>query len=200
VVNTPTKWIQVNTFFHPTCSCIVTSILPALIPCSQLHDDRVETLHLTFKQYCRSSSTSYYNLAYIKSNEQNIRFLTGHEMHVFEKHKVQNYVIIVKGSLMLQWNRKKQQSTCLKKTNKQASKETKSLSSLIIYMKKFLHSDWLRAVQSFFKTVQKRVNSVKNEETNQAFWLVNDQRNSQMANQTFCFQIKRKPWMAQLTA
>ena len=28
-------------------------------------------------------------------------------------------------------------------------------------MKKFLHSDWLRAVQFFFKTVQKRVNSVQ---------------------------------------
>ena len=41
--------------------------------------------------------------------------------------------------------------------------------SLIIYMKKFLHSDWLRAVQFFFKTVQKRVNSVQKEETNQAF-------------------------------
>ena len=35
-------------------------------------------------------------------------------------------------------------------------------------MKKFLHSDWLRAVQFFFK-VQKRVNSVQKEETNQAF-------------------------------
>ena len=50
-------------------------------------------------------------------------------------------------------------------------------------MKKFLHFDWLRAVQFFSKTVQKRVNSVQKEETNQAFWLVNDQRNSQMANQ-----------------
>ena len=36
-------------------------------------------------------------------------------------------------------------------------------------MKKFLHSDWLRAAQFFFKTVQKRVNSVQKEETNQAF-------------------------------
>jgi len=45
-------------------------------------------------------------------------------------------------------------------------------------MKKFLHSDWLRVVQFFFKTVQKRANSVQKEETNQAFWLVNDQRNS----------------------
>ena len=52
----------------------------------------------------------------------------------------------------------------------------------------------------FFKTVQKRVNSVQKEETNQAFWLVNDQRNSQMANQIFCFQIKRTPWMTQLMA
>ena len=71
---------------------------------------------------------------------------------------------------------------------------------LIIYMKNFLHSDWLRAVQFFSKTVQKRVNSVHKEETNQAFWLVNDQRNLQIANQIFCFQIKRTPWMAQLMA
>ena len=67
-------------------------------------------------------------------------------------------------------------------------------------MKKFLHSDWLRAVQFFSKTVQKRVNSEQKEETNQAFWLVNDQRKLQMANQIFCFQIKRTPWMAQLMA
>ena len=44
------------------------------------------------------------------------------------------------------------------------------ISSIIIYMKNFLHSDWLRAVQFFFlKTVQKRLNSVQKEETNQAF-------------------------------
>ena len=71
---------------------------------------------------------------------------------------------------------------------------------LIIYMKKFLHFDWWRAVQFFSKTVQKRGNSVQKEETNQAFWLVNYQRNLQMANQIFCFQIKRTPWMAQLMA
>jgi len=35
--------------------------------------------------------------------------------------------------------------------------------------KKILHFDWLRAVQLFSKTVQKRVNSVQKEETNQAF-------------------------------
>ena len=41
---------------------------------------------------------------------------------------------------------------------------------LIIYMKKFLHFHWLRAVHFFSKTVQKRVNSVpKKKETNQAF-------------------------------
>ena len=34
---------------------------------------------------------------------------------------------------------------------------------------KFLHSDWSRAVQFFLKTVQKRVNSVQKEETDQAF-------------------------------
>ena len=39
---------------------------------------------------------------------------------------------------------------------------------LIIYMKKILHSDWLRAVH-FFLTEQKRVNSVQKEKTNQAF-------------------------------
>ena len=72
-----------------------------------------------------------------------------------------------------------------------------SVYPLIIYRKKFLHFDWLRAVQFFSKTVQKRVNSVQKEETNQAFWLVNDQRNLQMANQIFCFQIKRMLWMAQ---
>ena len=59
--------------------------------------------------------------------------------------------------------------------------------------------DWLRAVQFFSKTALKRVNSVQ-KETNQAFSLVNDQRNLQMANQIFCFQIKRTPWMAQLMA
>ena len=57
-------------------------------------------------------------------------------------------------------------------------------------MKKFLHSDWLRAVQFLFlKTVQKRVNSVQKGEANQAFGCVNVQRNSQMANQIFCFQV-----------
>ena len=56
-------------------------------------------------------------------------------------------------------------------------------------MKKFLQFDSLRAVQFFSKTVQKRVNSVQKEETNLAFWLVNDQRILQMANQIFCFQI-----------
>ena len=44
-----------------------------------------------------------------------------------------------------------------------------SVSSLIIYMKKFLHSDWLRAVQFVLKAVQKRVNLGREEETNQAF-------------------------------
>ena len=66
---------------------------------------------------------------------------------------------------------------------------------------KIYHLDLLRAVQFFFfLTVQKRVNSEQKGVTNQAFWLFNDQRNSQMANQIFCFQIQRTPWMAQLTA
>ena len=56
---------------------------------------------------------------------------------------------------------------------------------------------WLRACSAVFLNSAGRVNSVQKEITNQAFWLVNDQRNSQMANQIFCFQIKRTPWMAQ---
>ena len=60
---------------------------------------------------------------------------------------------------------------------------------LIIYMKKFLHPDWLREVQFLFliKTKQKQVtyNSVQKEVTNQVFWLVNDQRNSQKVKQIF---------------
>ena len=51
------------------------------------------------------------------------------------------------------------------------------ITELIIYMKKFLHFDWLRAVQFFSKTVQKRVNSVQKEETTQAFQLVNYNNN-----------------------
>ena len=74
---------------------------------------------------------------------------------------------------------------------KQSKKTPFSL--IIIYMK---NSDWLRAVHCFF-TVQKRVNSVQKQITNQAFWLVSDQRNSHIANQIFSFQIKRTPWMAQ---
>ena len=30
----------------------------------------------------------------------------------------------------------------------------------------------------------------------QAFWLINEQRSSQIANQIFCFRIKRAPFMA----
>ena len=81
--------------------------------------------------------------------------------------------------------------------------------SLIIYMKKFLHFDWLRACQLipnsakkiFFacrKTtlVQKVEIECKNLKLN---WLTGKsrKRNSQMANQIFCFQIKRTPWIAQ---
>ena len=61
--------------------------------------------------------------------------------------------------------------------------------NVIIYMKNFLHSDWLRAVQFFLNSAEKSY-SVQKEVTNQEFWLVNDQRNSQMVNQIFCFQIK----------
>ena len=50
-----------------------------------------------------------------------------------------------------------------------AKNHFEGLLSLILYMKKFLHFDWLRAVQFFSKKVQKRVNSVQKEETNQAF-------------------------------
>ena len=46
-------------------------------------------------------------------------------------------------------------------------------------MKKCLHYDWLRAVLFYFfflnSAETERVNSVQKEETNQAFWLANDQ-------------------------
>ena len=61
----------------------------------------------------------------------------------------------------------------------------------MIYMKKLLDSDWLRTVQFFLNTVQKRGNWMQKKVTNQAFWLVSEQRSSQIANQIFCFQIKR---------
>ena len=67
------------------------------------------------------------------------------------------------------------QNNCLKKVEKMFL-NFDSFKVKIIYTKKFLHSDWLRAVH-------KRVNSVQKEERNQAFWLVNDQRNSQITNQ-----------------
>ena len=38
---------------------------------------------------------------------------------------------------------------------------TRMISDLIIYMKKLLDSDWLRAVQFFLNTVQKRGNSMQ---------------------------------------
>ena len=69
---------------------------------------------------------------------------------------------------------------------------------LIIYMKKLLDSDWLRAVQFFLNTVQKRGNLMQKKVIKQAFWFVNEQRSSQIANQIYFFQIKRAPWMAQL--
>ena len=93
------------------------------------------------------------------------------------------------------------------------------VSYLIIYMQKFYHADWLRACQlipnsektwNFLSAERRnwwrklklkmidRYKKVKKEVTNQAFWLVNGQRNSQIANQIFCFQIKHAPWMAQL--
>ena len=65
-------------------------------------------------------------------------------------------------------------------------------------MKKLLDSDWLRTVQFFLNTVQKRGNWMQKKVIKQAFWLDNEQRSSQMANQISCFQIKRAPWMAQL--
>jgi len=45
---------------------------------------------------------------------------------------------------------------------------------------------WLvKSSAVFLETVQKRVNSGQNEVTNQAFWLVNDHRNSQMAGWSY---------------
>jgi len=39
---------------------------------------------------------------------------------------------------------------------------------------------------------------VQKELTNQAFWLVNDKKKSQMANLIFCFEMKGTPWMTQI--
>ena len=52
-------------------------------------------------------------------------------------------------------------------------------------------------MQFFLNTVQKIGNFSKKTVIKQTFWLVNEQRSSQVANQIFCFQIKRTPWMAQ---
>ena len=57
-------------------------------------------------------------------------------------------------------------------------------------MKKFLHSDWLRAVQFFLKQCKKR------KQTKPSDWSMI--KETQRANQIF--QIKRTPWMAQLMA
>ena len=46
---------------------------------------------------------------------------------------------------------------------------TRMISDLIIYMKKLLDSDWLRAVQFFLNTVRKRVNSMQKKVIKQAF-------------------------------
>ena len=54
-------------------------------------------------------------------------------------------------------------------------------------MKNFINFDWLRVMQFFSKTVQKRVNTVQKEETNLALWLVNDQRNLQMGQSNLLF-------------
>ena len=50
-------------------------------------------------------------------------------------------------------------------------------------MKKLLDSEWLRTVQFFLNTVQKRGNWMQKKVIKQAFWLVNEQRSSRIANQ-----------------
>jgi len=73
----------------------------------------------------------------------------------------------------------------------------------MIYMKSFIHADWLRACQLILNSVKtwnflsaESWDWVQNLKLN---WLTGKsrKRNSQMANQIFCFQIKRTPWMAQ---
>ena len=56
---------------------------------------------------------------------------------------------------------------------------------LIIYMKKLLDSDWLRIVQFFLNTVQKRGNSMQKKVIKQAFWLefTDSQSNLLFSNQ-----------------
>ena len=73
-----------------------------------------------------------------------------------------------------------------------------SILSLIIYMKKFLHSDWLRAVQFFFKQCRKDLIQCKQrKQTKHSDWSMI--KETHMANQIFCFQIKRTPWMEQFS-
>ena len=67
------------------------------------------------------------------------------------------------------------------------------ISKIITYMKKLLDSNWLRAVQFFLNTVQKRGNWMQKKVKEQAFWLVNEQTSSQIANQIFRFKIKHAP-------
>ena len=55
-------------------------------------------------------------------------------------------------------------------------------------MKKLLDFEWLRTVQFFLNTVQKKGNGMQEKVIEQAFWLVNEQRSLQRANQIFCFQ------------
>ena len=50
-------------------------------------------------------------------------------------------------------------------------------------MKKWLDSDWLRTVQFFLNTVQKRSIWMQKKVIKQAFWLVNEQRSWQQQQQ-----------------
>ena len=79
--------------------------------------------------------------------------------------------------------------------------KTETISLLVIYLKKFLHIDWLRAVQFFFRKQWRKelIQCKKNKQTKHSDWSMIKKKLT-LANQIFCFQIKRMPWMAQLMA
>ena len=61
-----------------------------------------------------------------------------------------------------------------------------------------LKSYVLFQIELALRAHSKRGNWMQKKVIKQAFWLVNEQRSSQIANQIYFFQIKHAPWMAQL--
>ena len=62
-------------------------------------------------------------------------------------------------------------------------------------MKKLLDSDWLRTVQFFLNIVQNRGNWMQKKVIKPTFWLVNEQRSSQIANQAHALDGAIFSWL-----